>query len=411
MQAVATTDSLIPISSYTLYKDLLKELEDVTRRISKLISQLRVRGGYAGVSDEIKQIIEADDGELVPLKSAEMMVTTGGDLNKAIVWFPLEATAAALKQLVEQREIIKQNIYEVTKIADVMRGASEASETATAQNIKAQWGSLSVQRMQAEVARFARDLFRLKAEVLAKKFSMDNLVLMTGINPPPMQIKRDVAMRVQQQMQPQMPPSMGQPQQPPAQPSEEDLAILKQPSREEVEQMLRNDAVRGFRIDIESDSTIRGDLGRNQQQMTLFLSGTAQFIQAVGPLVQAEPKARGPLLEIYSAFARQFKLGKQAEDALDRLADQFRQTADQPEQTKPDPNQVKADVQMKLGQMKMEQSQREAQLKDHQMQREDQLSQAKHQRDMEALRADTEAEIVKAQLRPQQIIQPGYTGL
>jgi hypothetical protein len=38
--------------------------------------------------------------------------------------------------------------------------------------------------MQAEVQRFARDLFRLKAEIIAGKFSFDTMMLMTGLNFP-----------------------------------------------------------------------------------------------------------------------------------------------------------------------------------------------------------------------------------
>jgi hypothetical protein len=36
------------------------------------------------------------------------------DVNKLIAWVPLDPISNALKQLVEQREMVKQTIYEVT---------------------------------------------------------------------------------------------------------------------------------------------------------------------------------------------------------------------------------------------------------------------------------------------------------
>ena len=214
MMAVSSTDTLVPISSYSIYKNLIAELNELTRRIKKLVRQLRPRGGYAGVTLDIKTINDADDGELVPISGAEMFIAgAGGGIEKAITWFPLEPTVAALAQLVAQREIIKQTIYEVTKIADVMRGATNPNETLGAQQLKAQWGSLSVQRMQQEVARFARDVFRLKSEVLTK-LPMQTLMIMTGLKYPTMQEKAAAQMRINMaEMQKQKPP--GPPGMPP----------------------------------------------------------------------------------------------------------------------------------------------------------------------------------------------------
>lgn len=124
--------------------------------------------------------------------------------------------------------------------------------------------------------------------------------------------------------------------------------IATGPTREEVEPILRSDVMRKYRIDIESDSTIRGDLTRNQQTMNLFLQGTAQFMAAVGPMIQIAPQAIGPAVEVYMAFGRQFKLGKSAEDALDKLAEAARHAGEMAGQPKPNPE-VEA-IQAKMAQ-------------------------------------------------------------
>src|SRR5688572_28470861 len=348
MQHVTVTDSLVPVTAYSVYKQLIDELAEVSRRINKLIKQLRPRGGYAGVGAEVKLIAEADDGELVPLPGAEMFASQGGGVEKAITWFPLEPTILALKQLYEQREAIKQTIYEVTGLSDILRGASEANETATAQQIKTQWGSVRIQKMQAEVQRFCRDLFRLKAEIICSTFDMPTIVKITGLQYPAQAEKEQAQATLQQgQAQAQQLQQMAQQMQQAAEAGDPQAAaaleqvqaqlqqleqmaqeqgpqlekLLQQPAIEEIEQVLRDDATRCYRIDIESDSTIRGDLTRNQEAMKAFLEGTGAYVTAMGPMIQQGAMPAPVAIEIYAAFARQFKLGKQAEDALDRWAD------------------------------------------------------------------------------------------
>ena len=153
-----------------------------------------------------------------------------------------------------------------------MRGASQASETATAQSIKSQWGSLRIQRLQAEVQRFARDLLRLKAEIIAEKFEPQSLMAASGI-----------------------------------------------PVDEQVMALLRNDAMRTYRVDIETDSTIQADVARAQQNASGFVAGFGQFMQAVGPAVQAGALPVEVARTMLQSFARSFKLGRAVEDAIDTI--------------------------------------------------------------------------------------------
>jgi len=360
ISALIAPDSLVPITLLQIYERLLEELNEVQRRILKLTRQLRVRGAYAGLGDDVKQIAEADDGELVALSGAEMFATTGGGIEKAITWFPIDPIVNALEQLVLQRDSIKQTIYEVTGLSDIIRGATNPQETATAQQIKTQWGSLRIQKMQAEVARFARDLFRMKAEIMCKKFSPQTFWLMTNVQYPTAQEKQQAQMQFQQGQQAvqsgqlQMTPELQQK-------AQEIQELLAKPAQEDVVKLLKNDSIRGFRVDIESDSTIRGDLQKNQEQMSLFLQGTAQYAQAVGPLVQEGAMPEDIAVEIYSAFCRTFRLGKQAEDALDRLADQLKKGQGQPK--KPSKEEMQLQVEQQKAQVQMQMMQQQHDLK------------------------------------------------
>jgi hypothetical protein len=363
VQPIMTPGKLIPVTPYNVYQSLAEELNSVTARIKRLVKQLRVKGGYASMGADLDALSKADDGELVPLTNMEFIATTGGDINKIVSWWPMEPTVKALQALYVQREAIKQTIYEVTGISDIVRGQSAASETATAQNIKNQWGSLRIQKFQADVQRFARDLFRLKAEIFATKFSLQNLSLMTGIEIP-------------------------------------------QEAAQQVEQIMRSDVLRSYKIDVESDSTIRADLTRNQENMSQFLQGTAMYIGAVGPAVQAGQMPSEVAVEIYTAFARNFKLGKQAEDALDRMAEAAREAAQQPQEEKPDPEMEKAKAELQMEQQKMQlqaqADQAKVQMDAQAKQQDAALAQQKLQGDMMLQERKAEFEMALAELRMEQ---------
>lgn len=327
------TDSLTPITSFSIYSSLIEELNDITNRIKALVEQVRVRGGYAGVAAEVELIANADDGELVPLNSAELMATTGGGIDKAIFWFPIEPVVSAIKELVQQRELVKATIYEVTGLSDIIRGASDPNETATAQGIKQQWGSIRIQSHQKEVERYAADLFRLKAEIFCKHFDIQTLLMMTGLKYP---TKAD-QQRAQQMLQmgekmvsefqasgQEPPPEIAQ-MMPQLEQAKKQLdEILAKPALEDIEGMMKSERVLRYRVDIESDSTVRADLTKSQEQMKGFLEGTAAYVGAVGPMVQQGAMDGQVAIEIFAAFARHFRLGKQAEDALDAWADRMK---------------------------------------------------------------------------------------
>lgn len=335
MQPIATPCDLVPVPVYRAYKHLAEELNEVTTRIKRLIRQIRVRGVYSSSSADIEQIIRADDGELVPVMGLEAFID-GGGLEKAIAWWPIEPQVAALKQLVEHREQIKQTIYEVSGLADIMRGASNASETLGAQQIKAQWGSLRIQGIQADVQRFCRDLFRMKAELIAQNFDIAALQEMTGIKLVSQAEKQQAQMMAQQAEQMQQPP-------PP-----ELQEIMDAPTLEECEQIMRSDLVRSYRIDVETDSTVRADLTRNQQQMVEFVQGTAGYIQAIAPAIQGGLIPPELALTIYGAFARNFKLGRQVDIALEKASEDAQEAAKQPPAPPPpDPAMVKAEADIK----------------------------------------------------------------
>jgi hypothetical protein len=315
---VVDSGSLVPVVPYSLYKDQAEELDHVTRRIDKLVEQCRYRGLRAADIAEFESLARAKDGEFIAVENAMQFADRG--LDKAIWHAPLETLVSVIVQLMQHREALKATIYEITGLSDIVRGASVASETATAQQIKAQFGSIRIQDRQAEVQRMARDAVRLMAELIGEKFEPETLGLMTGVDLPQAQQKlmaQQAAMKAQQAGQP-VPPEIEQ--------------VLTVPSWDEVLQVLRSDAMRGYRVDIETDSTVQADVARLKTNAAEFVQGFGGFIQAVGPAVQAGAMPMDVVADLLTAFARNFKLGRQAEDALERMGKIAAQPAPQQDQ-------------------------------------------------------------------------------
>lgn len=275
LQAISDPDTGAPITPYETYRAQADELNTVSTRIIKLIGVLKYRGVRAAEVVEIDGLNELEDGQFAPSQGALSVLSSGTSLDDAIWVVPIDKLIAVLRELQAQRDQIKQVIYEITGVADILRGATDPRETLGAQQIKAQWASLRLQAQQGAVQRHCRDILRLKAEIIASKFTPETLAMIAGGEVAP-----------------------------------------------EVLQVLRSDVRRTYLIDVETDSTVRGDLVRAQQNMSNFLTGSAQFFQTFVPLLQSQmlpPQVGMAAIAIYASFARQFKLGKQAEDALAKL--------------------------------------------------------------------------------------------
>ena len=354
LYAIENTDSMVPVEPYRLYRALAEELDTITKRINAIVKVIKWRGIRAITENDaaFTRLDEAKDGELVPAESAIMFAQAGG-LDKAIWLMPIEQAVNVVRELYLAREQIKQTIFEITGIADILRGSTNAGETATAQRIKAQWGSLRISDLQNEAARYARDLIRLMTEIICTRFDWPTLSTMTQTKLPT-QAEKQAAMAMMQMQQQQM-QQQGQgqqPQQPPPMPE-----FMDKPTVEEVEQIIRSDVLRCYRIDVETDSTIRADVTRQQENVAQFVQGFAAFVAAVGPAVEARVMPLDVATDLLTGFARVFKLGRQAEDALERLGKQ----GQQPQQPQADPQAGADAAKMMLEQSKLEATSAEAQ--------------------------------------------------
>ncbi|HEX2656200.1 MAG TPA: hypothetical protein VHN11_21465 [Xanthobacteraceae bacterium] len=343
MYALESSDSLVPVELFKLYKDQADELDRVTQRINKLITACKIRGIYDSTMGAVAEAMKAGDNEFVPTSDGAIaMLAQGGSFDRAIWIFPVEKLAAVLKELYLSRDQIKATIYEITGLSDILRGESDADETLGAQQLKAQSGSRRLRRMQKEVQRYARDLMRLKAEIIAEHFEPFMLELMSAKTLTP-----------------------------------------------DVMKVLRDDITRSYRIDIETDSTIAEDEQRDQESMAKLLDGITRYVAAVGPVVQAGYMPAQTAVTLLKSFARRVRLGREVEDALDDAQGQIEK---QGVQEKPDPEMMKIQAEMQAqqqsAQMEMQLKQQEMAMKQQQAEAELQIKQQEAAMKLQMMQAE-----------------------
>lgn len=429
--------SLVPVPDMVFYKDQLEEINELTSRVAALTEAVKLRGFYPSGAGEIGDAVEAavksrsDNVVLVPV-SNWAMVGNGG-VKDMIVWLPLDMIVSAIKELVELRRQLIEDVYQVTGLSDIMRGATEASETLGAQQLKSQYGSIRIRDRQEELVRLARDVTRITAEIKAENFAGKTLVDMAQMDIPsdrdiaakakPLKdeqakIRRELAaaqrdpeiMAMAQERPEEAQRVMGEAQERIAALDGEIAKLDDVPTVESLTKFLRDQRIRPFVLDIETDSTIAPDENAQKQRATEYLTAMGGLMAQAMPVLQQFPQA-APLLADTIRFAQaQFRVGRQMDQTVDEFVDAMKALAQQPPA---DPNAgageaaqaaqaaQQADAAMKQADMQMRQQEVQAkgQLEQARLQMELQGRQAEMEMKGQLTAADMEAKRIEAQAR------------
>lgn len=365
----ARPSSLVPVPLYMKYRNQAQELNRLTLRINRIIEALKVRGFYDAGLRGLDELLTSDDNTMLPARMVSSM-REGATPENSIWLMPLDKLQGVLQGLYQQREQIKQTIYEITGISDIIRGSTAASESATAQKLKSQYGTMRLRRMQNIVQFYVRDVLRLMSEIIANKFSPETLKSMTNLDFPTGQEKQAGQQRLQQlqQIQQQVQQSGADPQQLQQDPQVQQMmqegqklqAVVAKPSWDEIKQMLGDSLLFKYRIDIETDSTIDPESADDKQAISDVMMAIAQIFQNVGPLVQEGVFPMGALKGLLLTIVRRFRFGDELEEYLSQIPDQA-----PPQQQDPaaDAKKAESEAKVKLLQMDMQAKEKENQQK------------------------------------------------
>jgi hypothetical protein len=374
-------DSLIPVPIYKEYQDQAAQLDELTNRIAQMTRCLKVVGVYDASAEGLNRMFnEGTENQLIPVQQWSVFAGEKGGMKGAMELLDIQMIAEALLRAYDARDKVKQDLDEITGMSDIIRGATEASETATAQRLKAGFAGQRISDHQRDVQRFIRETIRLFADVICNHFSDDTIKQISGVRLLTRQEKAAYAQAKQMAMQGQG--AVAPPPLPPSTTPDQFEDMMNNPTWEDVFGLLRNNAMRCFRIDIETDSTIKPDEAQEKQDRT-------QFVQALGTMLKegfqagAQDPDAIPLIGQLMQFAvRAFPVGKELESSLSSYIQKKEKEAANP-QPRPNPEIMKI--------------QAEAQQKQAELQANLQIEQQKAQ-----IEAQTEANKAQAQIATQQ---------
>lgn len=326
--ALTTTSNCIPTNDYVIFQDQYGELDQVNNRISLLVAACKVVGCYdQGATGLQRMLQEGSENTLIPVDNWAMFAEKGG-IKGAVDWLPLEVVIQALEKLRQAREDIKGQIYELTGISDIVRGNTKASETLGAQNIKAQFASARIQKLQNEVARFAQDILRIKAELICRHVTPEQIIQMSNM-----------AFYLDGQNAPLIHAAVA---------------------------LLKGDHDRfEWRINVQADSLAQADYTQDKADKVEFTNAVATFLQSAATTMKAVPDSAPILFETLKFVVSGFKGAQELEGVIDSTLSQIMEKIKNPPPPPPNPQIEKAKMDMQLDQQK---AQMDAQGKQQDMQ-------------------------------------------
>ena len=220
--------------------------------------------------------------------------------------------------------------------------------------------------------------------------------LIANSNPPPsakpltaaitgFDLPRDA---MKQQLQTQLQTAQASGQQIPPQAVEQLNVFMSTPTWEDVIRFFRDDPMRQYKIDVETNSTVDIEATEDKAQVGEFLNAMAQFLNGIAPIVQQAILPPEAAKSIMLAVTKRFRFGVEVEDSLKAM------TAPPPPQQEgapaaPQPTQAEMAAQ--------ETALKGEQLKQQTLQMEAEYAKAEHAYKMEELNLKRQTLIAQAQ--------------
>lgn len=325
MVANVTTSEFMPKADYDIAADLYRQIDELETRIGLLTEACKLVGCYDSSQPSIQRIFnEGVENDLIPVDNWAAFMENGG-VAGAIQWIPIKEVAEVIQILTEKQGQKIQQLQQVTGMSDVMRGAASARTervSATADKLETQFGSIRVEALQNEFARWVTDTQALKVEIIAKHYQPYCIIQQSNIMMTPDAQFADAAV-----------------------------------------QLIKDTENSKWKITVRPETLAIADYAQLKQDRSDFLMGLAQFMQSAAPLLELSPMALPVLMKLLKWFLAGFRGSNEAEGILDAAISNFEK---QPPQTdKPDPAVEKAKAEMELkkqeAQAKLQQSQQEFQ--------------------------------------------------
>ena len=238
-------------------------------------------------------------------------------------------------------------------MADVIRGASQQAYTSAEETkTKSAYASVRLQRLQNEFATWVSNLQSLKAEIICKHFSPENIIKQSNI-----------------------------------------MMTIDGPKAQQAIAFMQRDNSTKFRVVVQPESMAMADYAQMKEDRTEFLMAISQFMQSAEPLMASNPQATPILLQLLRWMVAGFKGAQEIQGVLDQAVKMATLTAKNPPPDKPDPK------------LQAIQAESQAKIQILQAQAQADLANQKAKQQMELERAQADHQSYLAGLQQQQAIE------
>jgi len=239
MMLNVASEELIPQPDYDYIEEYDRELNRLQERRMALLESIKAGGAYEQGITELADMMASEDGEYVAITGLSQRLSAAGGPDGIMFHLPLQEKSAVLQELNNNIQLVRAQVDDILGISDIVRGVTNAYETAAAQEIKGLWVGIRLTRKRECVNYTVKSMMKIMSQLLLSHITPENLSRMT-----------------------QMPIS------------------------DELAQIMSQDILMDFLIDIETDSTVAKDEFQEKQTFQEMLNGVAQYSQAVLPMVQ-----------------------------------------------------------------------------------------------------------------------------
>jgi hypothetical protein len=423
-----TNGTLLPVADYIQYQDQATQVDELSHRIAMLTRACKVAGVYNAAAKGVQRLLnESVENELIPVDDWSAFAEKGGIVGQ-LSFLPLKEIIGVINELTAIKAKQIEEMDRLTGINDLMRGTTDARETLGGQRMKSNNTGTRLTARQNEVARMARDTVRIMADIMSQHFSPKSLVEASGAmfeeglgvdqsqmaalqaaSPPPAALPPPGGpmMSAPAPGGPMPPPQMGQPpglpmggnvvpfqpkppgigmpgtgpgmppglpaQAPPVAPGipmpppPDPMQIAVQQAVQRIDAaiaLIRNERLRGFRVDIEVDSTIYGDAAQEKGDRTEFIAEVTKYLQTAMAMSAQVPEITPLLGKLLQFGVRGFRVGRDLESSIEEFCEEAVKIAKQKQQAAantPNPEVIKANAQAKAAESSAQSAQVRAQ--------------------------------------------------
>lgn len=365
------TTAFLPVTDYHIAQDQYIQLDILYARMSLIVDAIRVAGAYDSSATEIKNMLSGEENKLIPVDNWAMYAEKGG-AKGLIDWYPVEQVVAVLEQLRAQFEAIKGLLFEISGMADIVRGDTNQYETAKAQEIKSDFASVRMNGYQRDVSEFVTGILKIMAELMCQLYSDEKLVEIIG-----------------------------------------PLNSADQPLVPAAAQVIRNSFTMHYKVSIQANSLTQADWAREKSQKMELMGYLSQFLTSAVGAIQQTPTLAPLLIGLMKFSITGFKGSSEIEGLIDQQMDALQKAQEEakknPQPAPPSPEQIKAQAEQMRIQADVQKMQMQAQIDKAQAEQSAALEQQRSQFDMQietrkleqqAALAEKEAQL-KAQLEMQ----------